>query len=268
MNEEPKSILKWPFEIFTPQMLTKIVLKGDPLPAPRPRFVGHAYMPTSYTKYKDALGWHLREMLHPMDKSYFFHEDVSLEDRVFGVRAFFFRRTRQRADPDNLLKTVLDAGTKVIWPDDSQVVEVFARIWRESKEPRVEVLIYELEPEGLTNCSSCGKPFRIKSGRKGLFCGRQCRANAIRSKRLTAECEQCHQAFSFPPSLAKVHAVRFCSRLCNILFHVAKRRAAYSPKLCIGCGQRVSRPEYPRCRACWRSSFKSPYKMGLLLPAT
>jgi len=37
------------------------------------------------------------------------------------------RQGRSANDLDNLLKTVLDAGTGVLWSDDRQVVEVYMR---------------------------------------------------------------------------------------------------------------------------------------------
>jgi Holliday junction resolvase RusA-like endonuclease len=48
-----------------------------------------------------------------------------------------------KPDVDNYLKGVKDALKGVIWKDDSQVVEVFARK-RYSARPRIEVKIKEL----------------------------------------------------------------------------------------------------------------------------
>lgn len=61
-----------------------------------------------------------REVLTPQVK--FRHE------AQVRVHVDFYPPDRRRRDLDNLLKAVLDAGTKCgVWRDDSQVIEIHAR---------------------------------------------------------------------------------------------------------------------------------------------
>jgi crossover junction endodeoxyribonuclease RusA len=55
---------------------------------------------------------------------------------LFGVRLVFECETYRRRDIDNMIKLVLDAGNDLIWADDTQVLEVAARIVRKSSQPR------------------------------------------------------------------------------------------------------------------------------------
>ena len=108
---------------------------GDPVPAPRPRFAqGGTYMPTKYTAYKLALAWAFKEKMgrkKPMRGA-------------ISITLDFYRSTHRRVDLDNLEKTVLDAGGGVVWLDDSQIVEMHSRKVLGSAEPRVEVMLEEV----------------------------------------------------------------------------------------------------------------------------
>jgi Holliday junction resolvase RusA-like endonuclease len=66
------------------------------------------------------------------------------EDR-FGIKAVFLRKTKRRVDLDNLLKMVGDSGIGVIYPDDSQVVELSAKLILGVAEPRVVMVVYKIE---------------------------------------------------------------------------------------------------------------------------
>ena len=45
---------------------------------------------------------------------------------------------------DNLAKTILDAGTGIVWEDDSQILDLHAQISYRAG-PSVEILAYTLE---------------------------------------------------------------------------------------------------------------------------
>lgn len=45
----------------------------------------------------------------------------------------------RRRDADNMLKTVLDACTRILWPDDSQVRRIYIDVAIDRENPRVEV---------------------------------------------------------------------------------------------------------------------------------
>ena len=261
------TISSFPYPISMDELLCSLMVKGDPIPAARARVTRFGtYTPAAYRKYKQALSVYLKGALTPLSEDSFFH-DLDPEDRVYGLRAFFYRHTFQRTDVDNLLKSVMDAGTAIIWPDDSQVTEVFGKVIRGSDDPRVEILIYEIEPEGLSTCRRCGKRFRPNSGNKAAkFCGNACRKDADQAKRQVGTCEQCGGSFTFLPCVVKFRPLRFCSRSCAIVSLQKKRRVNYSPKLCMDCGLRVSRPEYDRCRACQIIKRNSAYAYHFIEP--
>ena len=138
-DEVVASITRWPYRIGVERQYILSMMRGAPIPASLPRFAnGRAYIPRSNTKYRDDLGWTFKKGLQQGRIA-----EVDNETR-FGVRAFFYRRTAQRIDVDNLLKVCHDAGTGVIWADDSQVVETFGRVFFSSPNPRVIILIYRV----------------------------------------------------------------------------------------------------------------------------
>jgi Holliday junction resolvase RusA-like endonuclease len=86
-------------------------LAGVPRPKARPRTgrYGGLYQPDS--KDEEAVAWQIVE---------------ATRIRHMGpvvVAAVFYRPDRHRVDVDNLLKRLLDAGTRArLWRDDSQVI--------------------------------------------------------------------------------------------------------------------------------------------------
>lgn len=245
------SITEYPFPLSIDETLLLLTVKGDPVPAARARVTRFGtYTPARYLKYRRALSEFLKLEFKPLSDDCFYY-DIPPKDRCFGVRARFYRSTFQRTDVDNLVKSVLDAGTSILWEDDSQVTEVFAKVIRGSADPRVEIAVYEIEPDGLTVCKECGRSFKAVSWRKAQkFCGIVCRNKSDKSKWQTAICEQCAGPFQYLPCMMRNRTLRFCSRPCILRHYREKARENYSPKLCCDCQQRVSRPEYVRCYAC------------------
>lgn len=95
-------------------------IAGDPVPSVRPRFDGRTKRTHHDRAYLDALEVLRYELLAGRKVAHPVADPVS-------VTAAFYRRTRGRVDVDNLVKTVLDAANKVLWLDDSQVVELRVR---------------------------------------------------------------------------------------------------------------------------------------------
>lgn len=101
-----------------------------------------------------------------------------------ALLAVFHRPNRQRIDADNLLKTVLDAGTIAgAWDDDSQVTIQGAVLEYDSDRPKTIVVMCDC-PSSLERgidaqrkCIACGKQFYApgKKRRFAKYCSRACR---------------------------------------------------------------------------------------------
>lgn len=64
-----------------------------------------------------------------------------------GLVVEFFCATRRHTDGDNLVKLVTDAMNKIVYKDDSQIVEWFCRIHRGvgAEAARTEILLYAVD---------------------------------------------------------------------------------------------------------------------------
>jgi Holliday junction resolvase RusA-like endonuclease len=92
---------------------------AEPMPMPRAsqNAKGRTFLSHAYRSYREALSW---EMLAARQKAGY------PDPFEFAVELMltFHRSTRTRVDGDNLEKAVLDAGTGVLWADDSLVYRV------------------------------------------------------------------------------------------------------------------------------------------------
>lgn len=189
------------------------------------------------------------------------------KDGALAIACVFFRPNRQRIDVDNMVKLVLDAGTKArVWHDDCQVVCIVARVELDASEPRTEIA---LVPSASTlnrdmykssTCSQCHREFtitmseivtqqkRVNRRISGGFCSTAC---ARASTLVMARCTHCGCEFK-----RKSAGQSLCSNKCK--FESAPSRAQAmvlagkkpdAPK-CQKCGNRVSRREYLNCAAC------------------
>lgn len=115
------------------------VVYGEPVPKGRPRFSrsGHAYTPSETVTAERAFAWEVKVQ-------------TDLDEPITGpvsVSALFVcgrGRKGRRPDLDNFLKLVLDALNAIAWKDDSQIVELRARVIRGGDEPRTELVITEM----------------------------------------------------------------------------------------------------------------------------
>lgn len=249
-------IQSWPYYIPMEDFLFECIVQGDPVPASRPRVArtGHAYYPKRYGTYKDALTFYLRNSLQPVPAESFLDPDVPADRRRYGVRALFYRKSKQRSDVDNLLKAVLDGGTGVIWPDDSQVDEVFGKVFRSSNRPRVELLVYEVKPAPYDrNCRQCGKGFDGFPCKVSTFCSKDCYDRSMAERRVKLNCKFCGKEFSVLRCVAKTHNVGFCSQPCSICYWADQRVLNGSAKWkCMDCGAQLKRANNKRCKLCER----------------
>ena len=119
-----------------PKRSITFTFDGDPVPAPRPRFgQGGTYMPARYTAYKLALAWAFKAEMKRRKPMYC----------AISITLDFYRKNHRKVDLDNLEKTVMDAGTGVVWLDDSQIVEKHTKKFLGCDEPRTEIRLEEVE---------------------------------------------------------------------------------------------------------------------------
>lgn len=236
----------FPILVWKNDIIVNLVVEGDPAATARARHGKNGwYTPAKSADYRDLLAYKIREQAGMLDSR-----------DTFGVQAFFFRSNRQRIDVDNLLKTVLDAGTKAnLWHDDSQVRELVGRVWLADDNPRLECIFYHLtNPTSKGRCKQCGKDFEgLKDSHDGrIYCSKKCKDA---DKRTELICGNCGESFAISQCLTKTGASkrRYCSKACTVqAYRKLKRiKGKESEKwVCEVCGGRVSRKEYKRCRAC------------------
>lgn len=252
-SAQPQSydLMVWPYPVPYEDVLIHLVWDQEPLSKQRPRFGknGSVYTPAQTKNYELALGFLLLSKL-----------DGAEPDRTncFGLRCVFYRSTRHRIDCDNMLKAVSDAANGRVWKDDNQVIEVIGRLFLASDNPRSEILIYRLPtPFPRQKCLFCEKEFVTYPSQEGKFCSLECHSN---SKRVTRTCGECGKSFVVPQSFVKHKVAQYCSRKCSLKhfrdIRITGRESEHWK--CIDCGQRVSRKEYKRCRACSMKHRQDP----------
>lgn len=118
-----------------PPGVVSFVHEGTPIPAERVR-----YNPKAKTFFKGS-----RSREAGADMLYAFRVALNrrrpLADTVAMV-AIFYLADRRRKDTDNLLKLVMDAGTKArVWLDDSQVIAQAVFLELDRERPRTVVAL-------------------------------------------------------------------------------------------------------------------------------
>lgn len=199
-------------KIARDRKVVSIIYRGEAVSASVGFSGNKLYRSVDYTTYRDALGWLFKERIGG---------EWDIHRYSFGVRARFFLGNRRKVDIDNLLKPIMDAGTHIIWADDSQITEIYSIVLRDDPTPRIEILIYAIEDfvDYHHLCLYCGKELHGKEGYGGgltkKYCSNQCRDNALRSGKERI-CEWCSKPFwsgRFKGQKRRVNK-RFCSRDC------------------------------------------------------
>lgn len=274
------ALLTWPTTIAKSRLVAVGRLDEDCIPGQRARVTrsGGAYYSKRYTAYREQLGWTIKQSLRRLPSE----PDA---DSSYGVRVAFARATRQRTDVDNVLKTVLDAATGIVWRDDSQVLEATIRkLGVQRDDPYLEFVLYTVPPveQSVGICLSCQKPIkgwfpsvravtcggacaealrlqnRAKRKRTCGKCSRTFVVSAVAVKGAFCEscrkgprtCDQCGGKFVIARSKAARQHRQFCSRECALLWwrtRPAKGRTVPCPK----CGApKAERYKASLCRAC------------------
>lgn len=139
-------------------MTIEIRLDGDPVGKGRPRFVratGRTYTPEKTASFEARLGYAAQAIMR--NKQLLAGPLVILVMAFRSVPASWSEKKKQKAilqylhptskpDADNFLKIVMDSMNKVVWNDDSQVID--ARVVKKySERPRLEISISLLDGE-------------------------------------------------------------------------------------------------------------------------
>lgn len=122
-------------------LLVDVTLPGQPVSKGRPRLGrGGTYTP---------------ERTRQAEREWRFQ--VLAEKGVYGlpipaagpvsVSLWFYCATRRRRDLDNMVKLVLDSLNGVVWLDDSQVVQLDARMELGAAEPRTVLRVWALDEQ-------------------------------------------------------------------------------------------------------------------------
>jgi len=115
-------------------MIFRLIVLGNPIPKGRPRIVGrHAYTPRR-TKDYETLVRDLAGLEWKREPS----------RARLAMTLKFWRENRRLCDLDNLVKSALDSLNGIVFEDDSQIDVLFAARAIDRDNPRVEILIEEL----------------------------------------------------------------------------------------------------------------------------
>lgn len=166
-----------------------VVVGGDPPSKARPRFNSRG---RPYTPKKTVEGEkHLAAAF----------SSVPRQEGNVAIVCIFYRRTFQRIDTDNMLKAVLDAGTRAkIWEDDSQVTALVGIAEYDRQNPRTVVAFGNHEStllrgsNTLVECESCGEKFTPGGHRRigtARWCSQDCRMRLADP----VECRWCERPF-------------------------------------------------------------------------
>ena len=231
MNSEPIDLREYPNKLSIESICVNIKLDIEP-------FSKSHYKITRNKKYKDYISNQLKQNYG------------ALLDRgdYFGIRLLFCKHNRQRLDIDNLAKNILDIATGIIWVDDNQVHEIYAKLITD-KTDSITILIHRIaDDNGNSICIYCGNKFRRPRSTRGKgYCSYKCMQEAHRT---VLTCKECGTKFSLPLSLARLRS-GFCSSSCASKWWFKHSPKAPTPQTkCIDCGKQVSRREYIRCLHC------------------
>lgn len=235
-----------------------VVLDGDPISKARPRFTrgGHTYTPTKTIEGEKTIARALKGVPK-------FRSNVA-------VVCIFHRKTRQRIDVDNLLKAVLDGGTRAnIWDDDSQVTALIGIIGHDPSHPRTVIALGEHESTltrgdaAMVACQACGKKFFPGGQRrdKAKWCSRECRMTLA----ALVPCPTCGIPFKKTNGYRK-----FCSVACRGKAQTLKAETERETRTHCKRGHELTDENTHRlpdgrrrCRTCQAEAARA-YRSGLL----
>lgn len=112
--------------------MIRLKLKGTP-PSTQSiyRHRGHiVYMTKEGKEVKEGYQWEIKSQ----------YKGKPLLQPISVVLELYFK-DKARRDVDNFNKLVLDAGSGILWQDDSQIQELIIRKYLDKLKPRVELMV-------------------------------------------------------------------------------------------------------------------------------
>lgn len=88
------------------------------------------FMTKEGKEYKEMSQWEIKNQ----------YKDKPTEEAISVIIELYFKDERKR-DIDNFNKILLDAGSKLLWKDDTQIQELVIRKFIDRDNPRVEMFI-------------------------------------------------------------------------------------------------------------------------------
>lgn len=116
-------------------LIAAFIVEGEPIPKQSFRYrKGGGYASARVKAHQDRIGWAARQAYDELEPSLM----------LVVVDIAFYRKTKRRADLDNLTKCVLDAMKGIVFGDDSQVCRLrVEKLDCDGLEPRTCVRVWE-----------------------------------------------------------------------------------------------------------------------------
>lgn len=241
------------FRVLCPEseFLKFFVIEGEPQSKSRPRMGnGKVYNTAKQKNNEEYLAWNFKK-----------HFEKPLTHNL-AIGCLFYRPNNQRIDVDNMLKNVMDAANGIIYVDDCQVTAKLGVAELDKDRPRTVIIVGRhvstliRDMNKTLTCPKCKNEFEALTpywNKHSKFCSRECASlSKGEDLRSLVKCLKCSIEFR-----RKTAAQKYCSEKCrmNLLVDLNKGKRIHEKSHCKGCGKEVSRPEYVRCRECWKVSF-------------
>jgi len=93
---------------------------------------GNLYMTKTGKDLKEQYKWEMKA-LRP-----------KITDKILEVEIGLYFGTKRKVDVDNFNKLILDAGSGIIWKDDSQIKKLTVEKFYDKKDPHIRLVVKEL----------------------------------------------------------------------------------------------------------------------------
>jgi Holliday junction resolvase RusA-like endonuclease len=208
------------FPLYEPETtILQLIIEGEPITKSRARATTTGglvkfYTPTKTRQAHQRLAWEFSQA---------FQHRQPLDSCDLGVELRFSCGTAKRQDLDNLVKLVFDAANRVIWYDDSQVVDLKATMLRSSSHPHTAVRIWVVR-DLRRACLVCGVIFLPRPGRPAhVYCSLDCTRRVQQRGRYVA-CATCGTRIYRQREKLAAYSNHYCSEGCKTAAQTGRPR--------------------------------------------